>query len=196
MPIRATRAPTGALVGWLRFLAVAAGYAIAFVAARRAFSFSIESAWFVCLAMVCFLGLAAMTRPIVSIRMPRLLGRIRAWEADRGFYRALGVPWFGRLLRRTPLRLLNTNVYLEAGAREPSRLSAELEAAEASHFWAAALVVPYMVHVALAGKSGALLWVSLAQLLVNVYPILHLRLTRGRLDRLAARKSAHLGDRP
>lgn len=188
-----------ALGGWLRLLAVAAAYGIAFGAARRAFAFSIASPWFVCVAMVCFLGLAAVTRPVVRIRMPRPLRRIRDWETGRGVYRALAVPRFGGLLRGTPLRLLNRDVYLKAGARETSRLSAELEAAEASHFWAAVLVAPYMVHLALLGAWTALLWVSLAQVTMNVYPIMHLRLTRGRLDRLAARNPASrrtLGEAP
>ena len=34
---------------------------------------------------------------------------------------------------------------------------------------------------------SALLGVSLAQVLINVYPVLHLRLSRHRLDRLASR---------
>jgi hypothetical protein len=42
---------------WL--LAVAAAYAAAFVAIRRAVPFSLDSPWFVFVAMVCVLGLAA-----------------------------------------------------------------------------------------------------------------------------------------
>jgi hypothetical protein len=174
------------LAGWLRFVAVAAGYAIAFVAARRAFTFSLESAWFVCLAMVCFLGLASTTRPIIRIRMPRPLRTIRAWE-ERRLSRPLRVPGFGGLLRGTPLRLLNRDVYLKGCAADPRRLAAELEAAEASHFWAAVLVVPWMVHAAIVGTWRGLFWVSLAQVLINVYPILHLRLVRGRLERARSR---------
>ena len=102
-------------------------------------------------------------------------------------YRALGVPAYGRLLRRTPLRLFNRDVYLQDGLPDTQRVGAELEAAEASHFWAAVLVVPYMVHAALAERWVALLGVSLAQALVNAYPVMHLRLSRHRLDRLISR---------
>jgi len=172
---------------WVRFLAVAAAYSVAFLLFRWAAPLSLESPWFVCTAMVCFLGLAAVARPVVSIRMPRSLRRIRAWEVEGGFYRFLRVPAFGMLLRRTPLRLLNRDVYLGGGARDTVMLSVQLEAAEASHFWAALLVVPYMVHVWLQGAWSAVFWVSLAQVLVNAYPVMHLRLTRWRLDRLAAR---------
>lgn len=178
--------------GWLRLLAVAAAYGIALVAARRVLGFSLASPWFVCVAMVCFLGLAFMTRPVVQLRMPRPLRGIRAWETPRGFYRLLGVARSGRVIRRTPLRLLNRDVYLKAGPREMPRLKADLEAAEASHFWAAVLVVPYMVYAAVRGAWSALFWVSLAQVLVNAYPIMHLRLARGRLDRLATKKERGL----
>jgi len=172
----------------VRFLSVAAGYAVAFIAARRVFRFSVASPWFACLAMICFLGLAFMVRPVVRIRMPRPLRRIRS--AERRFYRALGVSWSGRLIRRTPLRLLNRDVYLKTGPRDLSRLEGELEAAEASHFWAAVLLVPHMAYVAVLEEWSAVWWVSVAQVLVNAYPVMHLRLARGRLERLAARTSA------
>jgi hypothetical protein len=173
---------------WLPLLAVAAGYLVAFVAIRYAFPFNLESPWFVAVAMVCFLGLAAVARPVIPIRMPPSLREIRPWEAQGGFYRTLGVPAFGVLLRRTPLRLLNRDVYVQAGARDAAPLAAALEAAEASHFWDAVLVGAYMVRVSLQGDWRTLLWFSLGQLLLNVYPMMHLRLTRHRLDRLASRK--------
>jgi hypothetical protein len=174
--------------GWIRLTAVAAGYAVAFLAIRRVIPFDLASPWFVLVAMVCFLGLAFVAQPLVMIRMPRPLRTIRAWEREGVAYRALGVPAYGRLLRRTALRLFNRDVYLQDGLRDTRRVGAELEAAEASHFWAAALVVPYMVHVALAARWSALLGVSLAQVLINVYPVMHLRLSRHRLDRLASKR--------
>ena len=50
-----------------------------------------------------------------------------------------------------------------------------------------------MAYVALAGLNGKwriVAWFSLAQVLVNVYPILHLRHIRGRLDRTVRRIGA------
>ena len=173
--------------GWIRLTAVAAGYVAAFFLFRRFLPFRLDSPWFVCVAMICFLGLAFVAQPLVMIRMPRPLRTIRAWEVEGGVYRALGVPAYGRLLRRTALRLFNRDVYLHNGLGDTRRVGAELEAAEASHFWAAALVVPYMVHAAIAGTWSALLGVSLAQMLINVYPVMHLRLSRHRLDRLVSR---------
>ncbi|MCU0251917.1 MAG: hypothetical protein MUE61_17095 [Vicinamibacterales bacterium] len=174
---------------WARFLAVAAGYAIAFVAWRHVMPSSLLSPWFVVVAMICFLGLAFVAQPIVMIRMPRSLRTIRAGEVHGGFYRAVGVPAFGRLLRRTPLRLFNMDVYLRNGLADTARVGAELEAAEASHLVAAVLVAPYMVYLGLGHEWAPLAWITLAQALINVYPIMHLRLTRHRLERLAAKRS-------
>ena len=168
--------------------AVAAGYVAAFLAIQRVVPFDLASPWFVVVAMICFLGLAFVAQPLVMIRMPRPLRAIRAWEREGVVYRALGVPAYGRLLRRTSLRLFNRDVYLHDGLRDTRRVGAELEAAEASHFWAAALVAPYMAHAALAARWSALLGVSLAQVLINFYPVMHLRLSRYRLDRLISKR--------
>lgn len=177
----------------LRFLAVAAAYVAAFALARRAVPFSVWSPWFVFVATICFLGLAAMARPLVDIRMPRALRPVRAWEVERGLYQKLGVPAFGRLLRRTSLRLLNTDVYLDGGTRDVATLSVQLEAAEASHVWDAVLVAPYMVYAGVTGAWMTLLGFTLAQVVVNAYPVMHLRLTRYRVGRLAARNGRPWG---
>jgi hypothetical protein len=178
------------LAAWARFLGVAAGYAIAFVALRRMMPFSLMSPWFAFVAMVCFLGLAFVAQPLVMLRMPSPLRAIRTWEIGDGLYRALGVPAFGRLLRRTPLRMFNRDVYFTNGPRDAARVTAELEAAEASHFWAAMLVVPYMAWLGLQAAWLPLAWIALAQALINLYPMMHLRLSRYRLDRIAARRSS------
>jgi hypothetical protein len=176
------------LLAWARFVGVAAGYVAAFVALRRVMPFSADSPWFVLVAMVCVLGLAFVAQPIVMIRMPGPLRVIRAWEAGGDVYRALRVPGYGRLLRGTPLRLFNVDVYLHRGLRDTPRVLAELEAAEASHFWAAVFVGPYMAYLVARGMWAPLFWISLAQALINVYPIMHLRLTRHRLGVLVSKR--------
>lgn len=59
--------------------------------------------------------------------------------------------------------------------------------AEAIHFWAMVLFTPYMVFVWFQGQVLVAAVFLLIQILVNVYPILHLRTLRGRLDPLFAR---------
>lgn len=175
---------------WVPLAAVAAGYAMAFGLARRFVPFSLDSPFFVILAMICFLGLVFVAQPLWMPRMPGPLRTPRRWETGGSVYRALGVPLYGTLLRRTPLRLFNRDVYLRRGTADAARVGAELEAAEASHFWAAVLVLPYMVHLVIERRWGALVFVSAAQAFVNVYPVMHLRLARHRFERLAARMGA------
>jgi hypothetical protein len=175
-------------LAWARFVAVAVGYVAAFFAVQRVMPFSLVSPWFVFVAMVCVLGLAFVAQPIVMIRMPGPLRVIRAWEASGRVYRALGVPAYGRLLRRTPLRLFNVDVYLHNGLRDSAKVGAELEAAEASHFWAAVLVAPYLAYLISHGMWAPLFWIALAQVLINLYPIMHLRLTRYRLGVLMSKR--------
>ncbi len=62
------------------------------------------------------------------------------------------------------------------------------ESAEASHFWAGLLVMPYVAFAGLGGRRWSIVAsFLLAQVLVNVYPILHLRFIHGRLDRTIRR---------
>jgi hypothetical protein len=53
------------LGNWIRLLVIAPAYGVAFFLFQRAVPFSLESAWFVCIAMVCYAveALAAVLRP-------------------------------------------------------------------------------------------------------------------------------------
>lgn len=146
-----------------------------------------RSPWLVVLLMFYFLALAKVAEPLVVLRMPRALEARRRWEREGRLLRRLGVLGFGRLLRRTPLRHLNARVYLARGAADPSRVRRQAASAEACHFWAAVLLVPFMALAAAHRQWQAVAWFSLTQVLVNVYPILHLRHVRARLDRMLER---------
>lgn len=174
---------------WMRLLAVGAAYVGAFVVVRLVWPFSLDDPWFVITAMICVLGLASMARPVVRLRMPAALRRVHVWEAHGRVARWMGVRQFGRLLRRSPLRLLNTHVYRRAGERDTSRVLQELEAAEASHAVSALLVVPYLVRAAVMGWWENVLHVTVAQVVINLYPIMHLRLARDGVSRRASRGS-------
>jgi hypothetical protein len=169
------------LAPWVPFLTVAAAYVATFLLIRRVWPFSLDNPIFVVIAMICVLGLTAMARPVVRLRVPAGWRAVRPWET-RGPLATI-VRWFGRLLRRTPLRLLNTHVYRKPGEVDAERLLVELESAEASHLLSACLVVPYMARAAACGWWGRLCWVAIAQLCVNVLPILHLRLARDAVAR-------------
>jgi hypothetical protein len=154
----------------------------------------VTSPWFALLAMLCFLGLSAFARPLFLMRVPRSLAKLRSWEPE--YYCHLGVPAFGELLKRPPLRYLNPVVHLKTNQGDYSTVCRHIKATEAAHFWAALLVVPYMIYAALQHKWTALAGFVAIQVLGNIYPILHLRLVRGRLQRLADRRKSRQAGSP
>jgi len=148
-----------------------------------------NSPWLVLLLMFDFLGIAKVAEPLFRLRVPSALRPVRSDEPVANASRRLGVPGFGRLLRRSPLRYLNTGVYLAARHGDLDELRLRAETSEANHFWAAVLFTPYVVYAALQRQWNVVAWFTLAQVLVNVYPILHLRLVRERLTRAVGRMS-------
>ncbi len=147
------------------------------------------SPWLAVLAMFYFLALAKLAEPLIVLRMPRGLSRLRPWEIDGRLSRRLGVLRFGRLLRDTPLRYLNARVYLAGTPSDPRRVRLQAASAEACHFWAAVLLAPFIGTAAVAGRWSVVAGFLVTQLLMNLYPILHLRSVRGRLDRTIERQS-------
>jgi Glycosyl-4,4'-diaponeurosporenoate acyltransferase len=169
---------------WLHALALLAvvlafGVSFAFLSTLPGITWS----WLALVLMFYFLGVAKVAEPLLRLRMPRGLYELRYWEQDGDLLRKLHILRFGRLLRRTPLRYLNADVYLGHRRRDPLEVRLRAESAEAIHFWAAVLFTPCIVLAAATGKWSTLAWFLWAQLLVNVYPILHLRHTRWRLNR-------------
>ena len=148
------------------------------------------SPWLAVLVMFYFLALAKLAEPLIVLRMPRRLSRLRPWEVDGRLSRRLGVLRFGRLLRDTPLRHLNARVYLGNSPSDPRRVRLQAASAEACHFWAAVLLAPFIGVAAVAGRWSVVAGFLVTQLLVNLYPILHLRSVRGRLDRTIERQIA------
>ena len=71
---------------------------------------------------------------------------------------------------------------------EPAKVQYQIEGAEAAHFWAAALLVPYMVFAGVQNWWSVVGWLMVVQVVGNVYPILHLRWVRGRLQRIIDRR--------
>jgi hypothetical protein len=132
--------------------------------------------------MFFFLGLAKVAEPLYRLKLPGALRQLRGWELEGAVYRNLAVPAFGRCLRNTPLRYLNATLYLPRRRPDATAVLRQVESAEAIHFWAAVLLLPYMVFCALRGQWAAVAGFVLVQVLINVYPVMHLRLVRVRLD--------------
>jgi len=149
----------------------------------------LHSPWLMLLLMFDFLGIAKVAEPLFTLKMPRALHPVRQGPRAAGALHRLGVPAFGKLLRRSPLRYLNAAVYVDANRGDLNAVRLRAESSEANHFWAAVLFTPYVVHAALSHRWNVAAGFSLAQVLVNVYPILHLRHVRERLDRTLGRRT-------
>jgi hypothetical protein len=171
------------------FCAVAIAFAVCFAMLRQVLGG--DSPWLGLLLMFYFMGLAKVGEPLFVLRMPKFLRGVRTWESLGFAYRRLGVQRFGRMLRETPLRFLNASVYRRD--RDLQSLYRQAASAEATHFWAAVLFTPYIAFVCVRGHLGAGAFFLLVQVLFNIYPILHLRLLRGRLDTLLRNRPAKRG---
>lgn len=166
----------------IKLIAVAAFFAFCYVMLARVIGHA--SPWLGLLAMFYFMGLAKVAEPLFVLRMPRALHAVDPALSERPWYRRLGVGGFGGLLRNTPLRYLNNTVYRSAGRRSLAMLRRQAESAEATHFWAALPFTAYIAYVAWRGFWVETLVFLAVQIAFNVYPILHLRALRARLDRI------------
>jgi hypothetical protein len=173
----------------LKLVLVLLAFAVSLRFAAEAFGFL--SPWFGVMVMFCVLGVAAFAQPAWTLKVPGPFRKLQTWESDRRLQSLLGVSALGRLLTRTPLRALNRSVYLDRRPGDIAGVRAQLEAAEGAHFWSAAVLVPYIGIELFRRSWGAALGLLLADVVVNVYPMLHLRLARGRVERVGKRLSQH-----
>jgi hypothetical protein len=150
-------------------------------------SVGVDSPWFGLVTSFSVLGLMDLAMPIIRICLPTSLRRVRPWEQRAGAYRTLGVPAFGAFIRGTPVRWLNRKVYLGAHPKNFELVRIQLENAEAAHFWGGIATLPYLALAWIRGWWGNVAAVVLFNLVVNVYPILHLRSVRVRLERASRR---------
>jgi hypothetical protein len=181
------------LYTWRNIFAVigtAAGFAISLALLQRVIGSS--SPWLGLLVMFYFLALTKVAQPLFMFRMPATIRSVRPWELEGTVYNRLLVLSFGKLLRETPLRYLNSDVYLDHRQTNLPKVSRQAEAAEAAHFWAALLFTPYIGYVWLGGHPREALVFLLVQITFNIYPIMHLRIVRGRLDHLLHQQTLRL----
>jgi Glycosyl-4,4'-diaponeurosporenoate acyltransferase len=155
----------------------------------------VASPWFSVALVFCILSFAALARALIAFKVPRWLRPIRSWEARGAVYRALRVPLFGSFLRNTPLRRLQPRVYLGRHRWDPTTVKSEIEGAEGAHFWAAILPLPWMIHACIRNGWSAVLLLAAFQIAMNLYPILHLRSARSRLDLAVAGRRNRPGQR-
>ena len=140
------------------------------------------------LVMSAVLGVSAFGRELFLLKMPFGLRALQAWERRGVVYLNMGVIGFGVILRRTPLRYLQPLVYLRRQPGEMAAVLNQIEGAEAVHFWAALVLTPYMVFAGIQCRWRVVLGLMVIQLLVNLYPLCHLRWVRCRLGMVLSKK--------
>ena len=165
---------------------IAALFGVCFAMWARAMG--IRSPWLGLFSMFYFMGTAKSAEPLVMFRMPPALRAVDPSFARQDWQNHWGIRSFGTLLRKTPLRYLNSSVYLPSREQSFSELSRKIESAEAIHFWAALLFTPYIVYILSRDLFAVAALFVLIQVVFNVYPILHLRFVRARLSRLQGRR--------
>lgn len=147
-----------------------------------------NSPWLILLLMFYLMALAKLAEPLFDLRLPLGLRDFRQCERSGNIYRWLAIHRFGMILRNSPLRRLNPDVYVDS--TDLRRLHRRMASGEAIHFWAAVLFTPYIAFVYLTGQARVASIFVLVQFFVNIYPILHLRFVRQRLEILLTRRQA------
>jgi hypothetical protein len=133
------------------------------------------------------LGIVSVNLFTVRWSVPKALLPVRTWEASGRAYALLGVSIYGALLRRPPLRYFNTSVYVgERRANLPSTYANFLRA-EGAHFWAFTFTTPLVFYELIHQWWDGFGWLLLFNAIFNVYPVLHLRQVRARLEFLMQR---------
>jgi hypothetical protein len=166
-------------------LVLSMAFAAAILLFGRVIGFA--SPWMALPLTSCLLGLARVAEPVFRLKVPSSIHTLRAWELRGRVYRGLGVTRFGAVLRNTALRWLNPAVYLSTGRPDLRDIVQKLESAEASHFWAGVLLIPFWVLCVWQRQWLILSGLFVMNVLLNVYPIMHLRTVRGRLARVTQR---------
>jgi hypothetical protein len=176
---------------WLQFFAIMTGFLISLVLARRVLAFA--SPYYGWMVMSAVLALGAFGRKLFLLRLPPSLELIQAWERRGSFYRQTGVVAFGVILRRTPLRHLQPLVYLQHQSGEMALVLAQVKGAEAVHFWAGLALMPWIGFAVFHNEWVAFVLLAAIQLVLNLYPMLHLRWVRCRMetlfDRMASKRT-------
>jgi hypothetical protein len=134
------------------------------------------------------LGIVVVNSSTIHWSLPKALEPIRVWEASGAAYALLGVSICGALLRRPPFRSFNSSVYVREHCANLGKTYANILKAETAHFWALTFTAPLICYEIARQCWHGLVWLILFNALFNIYPGLHLRKVRARLEPLMVRR--------
>lgn len=131
--------------------------------------------------------------------LPRAYFEVRAFERSGRIYRVLGVLLFRRFAPDGDLankweRRANPHFRVIHGRRSAIAFVRRTEQSERGHLVLLALGLVSAAYAWRIGWSGWATYLTVGNVLVNVYPILLQRYTRGRIDRLR-RRNLHVDGR-
>ena len=175
----------------LRFLALLVLGLLAFGGSLflAAKALGVDSPVFAFAVVGATLGFVVVTMPVIRWPLPGAVMGIRAWEQSDAVYRQLGTAQFGALLRRSPFRHFNSTVYVRGRPGAVVATRQNMIAAEAAHIWAALLTLPIVAGLAMRGSWIAVAWITAFSVVVNLYPVLHLRMMRAKVEAVIRRRA-------
>lgn len=163
-------------------MASLAGLTVALAWAIHSLGF--RSAVFALVANWLIVAWAAVASPPLRWSLPERYFQLRRWECDGQVYRWCGVRVFGALVRRPPVRWLSPELYLQGRRSQLLRVWQGSRRAEAVHVWLFGFSLLLTLFAMGCGWWDAALWLLAFNVLLNLYPVLHQRYIRGRLDRV------------
>lgn len=119
-----------------------------------------------------------------EIKVPERLKVISSLEYKILCYPLTGVRFFGYLLKKTVLKKLGGDVFIEGKRKGLNKTLQGLNAAEATHFWGFAGMIPFIIALYLFNRLFVLLGVLIILVLLHVFPIAHTRMIRFRIEKL------------
>lgn len=162
-------------------IAGTAAFVLALVLFARVFD--ARSAVFAITATMMVGSWTAVIQTVRPLRLPSAMKEVGPRESEVLRQRWTGIRLFGTVLRRTPLRYLGGAVYLRQCANGPSGVLQGIQAAEEVHVWALLLCLPALIYWGIQAWWASVAASLLVHTVLNVYPVLHLRLTRARIQR-------------
>lgn len=123
---------------------------------------------------------------------------IKDFERTGRIYERLGIRLFKWMVYRGPFRIFSPTMRLSKfseglTASNLRRLENETRNGEAVHWLVFVLVLPFVGYAALRGWLGAVVWLMAFNVVLNVYPVMHHRYNRNRLQRLLGKLAARHG---
>jgi hypothetical protein len=149
--------------------------------------FAVTSSWLI----ACFAG-AFTTKAFEQMDLTRF--QLRSWERNGAFYEWCGIRLFRWCIVRTPIGWLNPQMTLRGGRVDLERLQRTIDGAEGPHAIAAVATIVLAMGFSISGSWSIAGWLLLANVPINVYPIMLQRWNRGRVFILQERmRHRHLG---